>query len=92
VKVTSAPFLHTLAAPHSNVEPSRANRIPWIGTTVILTKYGHPWKGYDTVVKNVLARQPTVSGLKVEIQLSHLNFASPFKTAIVDYDDIIEKT
>jgi hypothetical protein len=92
VKVTSPPFLHTPAAPHSNVEPSRANRIPWIGTTVILTKYGHPWKGSDTIVKNVLARQPTASRLKVEIRLSHIAFASPFNTIIVDYDDIIEKT
>jgi hypothetical protein len=92
VKVSSAPFLHTPAAPHLNVEPSRSNRIPWIGTTVILTKYGHPWKGRDTVVKNVLARQPTASGLKVEIRSLHIDFASPFKTVIVDYDDIVEKT
>jgi hypothetical protein len=90
LKITSEPFLHTPAVP--NVEPSRANRVPWIGTTVILTKFGHPWKGYDTIVKNVLARQPTASGLRVEIKLSHLTFASPFKTEIVDYDDILEKT
>ena len=92
MKVTSAPFLHTLAAPQSNVEPSQANRIPWLGTTVILTKHGHSWKGYDTVVKNILARQPTASGLKVEIQLLHIDFSSPFKTIVVDYDDIVEKT
>ena len=81
-----------MAVPHSNVEPSRSNRIPWIGTTVILTKYGHPWKGYDAVVKNVLARQPTASGMKIEIGLSHIDFASPFKTIVFDYDDIVEKT
>ena len=89
MKVTSVPFLRT---PHSNVEPFRANRIPWIGTSVIITKFGHPWKGYEAVVKSVLACQPTASGLKVSIQLSHLDFASPFKTITVDYDYIFEKT
>jgi hypothetical protein len=90
VKVTSVPFLSTPAAPPSNVEPFRANRIPWIGTSVIITKLGHPWKGYEAVVKSVLVRQPTASGLKVVVQLSHLDFASPFKTITVDYDDILE--
>ena len=92
MKGTSAPFLHTVAVPHSNVEPSQSNQIPWIGTTVILTKYRHPWKGYDAVVKNVLARQPTASGMKIEIGLSHIDFTSPFKTVVFDYDDIVEKT
>ena len=90
MKVTSVPFL--AAAARSNVEPFRGNKIPWVGTSVIITKLGDPWKGYEAVVKGVLANQRTASGLKVEIQLSHLDFTSPFQTMIVDYDDILEKT
>jgi len=92
LRVTSVPFLHAPAEPHSSVEQFRANRVPWIGASVYLTKFGHPWKGYIAEVKNVLARQPTASGLKVEIKLSHLDFASPFKTMVVDYDDVFEAT
>ena len=47
--------------------------MPWIGTNVIITKPGSPIKGYVGVVKDVLRGQDTASGLKIDIQLVHLN-------------------
>src|SRR6202021_470935 len=49
------------------------------------TKLGNPLKGYVGVIKDVLRGQDTVSGLKVVVQLVHLNPSSPFKTTVVDY-------
>lgn len=65
--------------------------MPWIGTNVIITKPGSPIKGYVGVVKDVLRGQDTASGLKIDIQLAHLNPSSPFQRTIVDYDDVVEK-
>jgi hypothetical protein len=65
--------------------------VPWIGTNVIITKPGSPIKGYVGVVKDVLRGQDTASGLKIDIQLAHLNPSSPFQRTIVDYDDVVEK-
>jgi len=57
---------------------------------VIISKVKHPLKGYPGTVKNVLCRQETSSGLRVAIQLARLDSASPFKTVVLDYDDIVE--
>ena len=57
---------------------------------VIISKVKHPLKGYQGIVKNVLCRQETASGLQVAVQLSHLDPACPFKREILDYDDIVE--
>ena len=65
--------------------------MPWIGTDVIITKLGHPLKGYMGIVKDVLQGQDTASGLKIVIQLAHINPSSPFKTIVVDYDDVVEQ-
>ena len=70
---------------------SRADRVPWIGINVIITKLGSPYKGYVGVVKDVLCGQDTASGLKVIIQLAHLDLSSPFKTTVVDYSDVVEE-
>jgi hypothetical protein len=66
--------------------------VPWIGTQVIITKFGNALKGYEGVVKDVLRGQRTASGLKVVIQLTRLNPSSPFPTIVVDYDDVVERT
>ena len=65
--------------------------MPWIGTNVIITKLRSPLKGYVGVVKDVLCGQDTASGLKVTIQLAHLDPSAPFRTIVVEYDDIVEQ-
>jgi hypothetical protein len=65
--------------------------VPWISTNVIITKRGCPMKGYVGVVKDVLRGQDTASGLKIDIQLAHLDPSSPFRRTIVDYDDVVEE-
>ena len=65
--------------------------MPWIGANVLITKLGSPFKGYVGVVKDVLRGQVTASGLKIVIQLTHLDPSSPFKRTIVDYDDVVER-
>jgi hypothetical protein len=69
----------------------KADTVPWIGIHVVITKPGSPLKGYVGVVKDVLCRQDTASGLKIGIQLTHLDPSSPFRTTVVDYDDVVEQ-
>jgi hypothetical protein len=47
-------------------------------------------KGYRGIVKTALCKQPTKSGLRVAAQLTHLDPSCPYKTVVLDYDDIIE--
>jgi hypothetical protein len=65
--------------------------VPWIGTYVIITKLGNTRKGYVGIVKDVLRGQDTASGLKIAIQLQHLDPSAPFKTTILDHDDVVVK-
>jgi hypothetical protein len=65
--------------------------VPWLDTSVIITKLGSPFKGYVGVVKDVLPGQDTASGLKIAIQLVHLDPSAPFRRTVVDYDDIVEQ-
>lgn len=89
--MTTVPFFHT--SPTLKVDDflSKADRVPWIGTNVIITKVGSPIKGYVGVVKDVLRGQDTASGLKIDIQLAHLDPSSPFRRTIVDYDSVVEE-
>ena len=95
LKVTSTPFLHA-SQPLSPSEGTDINRlmwfdqVPWIGTTVLVAKTKHALKGCHGIVKNVLRGQETSSGLRVAIQLSSWNPACPFKTVVLDYDDVVE--
>ena len=41
----------------------------WLDTSVIITKLERPFKGYVSVVKDVLPGQDTAGGLKIAIQL-----------------------
>jgi len=67
----------------------KANQDPWVNVHVMVVKSG-PHKGYRAVIKNVLPGQATFSKPRLEIQFLHLDPSSPFKTVIVDYDDVIE--
>ena len=65
--------------------------MPWIGSYVIITKVGSPLKGYKGVVKDVLPGQDTVSSLKLFLQLAHLDPSAPFRSLVIDYDDVVEQ-
>jgi len=69
----------------------KVNQAPWLNVHVMVVKPG-PHKGYRAVVKNVLPGQATFSKLRLEIQFLHLDPSSPFKTVIVDHDDVVEST
>jgi hypothetical protein len=69
---------------------SDLERAPWIKTEVIVCKVKHPMKGYRAIVKDVLPLQDTLSGLKITAQFTHVNPAHPFKTEVLDYDDVVE--
>jgi hypothetical protein len=89
--LTTIPFLHTSSTLNAYDSLSKADSVPWISTQVIITKLGNPLKGYVGVVKDVLRGQDTASGLKIVIQLAHLNPSCPFWTTVVDYDDVVEQ-
>jgi hypothetical protein len=92
LKLTTVPFLHTSTSSKADDSLSKADCVPWIGTHVIITKYGNALKGYVGVVKDVLRGQDTASGLKIAIQLTRLDPSFPFRTTVVDYDDVVEQT
>jgi ribosomal protein L24 len=70
--------------------PSAVERAPWIKTEVIVCKVKHPMKGYRAIIKDVLPLQDTLSGLRITAQFTHINPAHPFKTEVLDYDDVVE--
>jgi hypothetical protein len=89
--LTTVPFLHASSTSKADDSLSKADSVPWIGTRVVITKPRSPLKGYVGVVKDVLRGQDTTSSLKIIIQLAHLDPSSPFRTTIVDYDDVVEQ-
>jgi hypothetical protein len=62
----------------------------WIKTEVVVCKVKHPMKGYCTIVKDVLPLKDTLSGLRITAQFTHMNSANPFKTEVLDYDDVMK--
>jgi hypothetical protein len=91
LKLTAIPFLHASSELVTNDFLSKADSVPWVGTNVIITKQGNPFKGYVGIVKNVICGQDTASGLKVVVQLTHLNLSAPFKITVINYDDVVEQ-
>jgi hypothetical protein len=89
--LTAVPYFHPSSPLKTDDSLSKADSVPWIGTNVIITKLGSPLKGYVGVVKDVLCGQDTDSGLKITIQLAHINPSAPFLKIVVDYDDIVEQ-
>jgi hypothetical protein len=57
---------------------------------VIVCKVKHPMKGYHAIIKDVLPLQDNLSGLRITAQFTHMNPAHPFKTEVLDYDDVVE--
>jgi hypothetical protein len=47
-------------------------------------------KGYRGIVKDVLCGQTTKSGLRIAVQITHLDPVAPFKTVIVDFDEVVD--
>jgi len=91
LKLTTVPFLHA-SAPLESTDPLlKADKVPWLGTTVIVTKHGHQLKGYQGTVKSVLPGQATASSLKIEIRLDHYGPSNPFEQVFFDHDDLVEK-
>jgi hypothetical protein len=84
------PFLHASLELITNDFLSKTS-VPWIGTNVIITKQGNSFKGYVGIVKNIICGQDTASGLKVVIQLTHLNPSAPFKITAIDYDNVVKQ-
>ena len=69
----------------------RSDKVPWLGTKVVVRKQGSVWKTKEGIVKDVLCNQATPSGLRVEIELTCLDAVNPFRHLILDYDDIVER-
>ena len=90
VKVIDLPLSFMMQQSMSSSTPQKHEQIPWIKTEVIVCKVKHPMKGYRVIVKDVLLLQDTLSGLRITAQFIHLNPAHPFRTEILDYDDIVE--
>ena len=74
----------------SSAKQPRNDPIPWISTTILVSKVGHPMKGYQGIIKSVLCKQPTESGLHVVAHLTHLDPSSSYKTMVLDYDNVIK--
>jgi hypothetical protein len=89
LKAATPPFLHAQSSSGSG-QRLWNDPIPWIGITILVSKSGHTMKGYRGIVKTVLCKQPTKSSLSVVAQLAHLDSSCPYKTVVLDYDDVIE--
>ncbi|KAF8220644.1 hypothetical protein L208DRAFT_1332634 [Tricholoma matsutake] len=63
---------------------------PWIKMEVVVCKVKHPMKGYRAIIKDVLPLQDNLCGLRITAQFTHINPAHPFKTEVLDYDNIVE--
>jgi hypothetical protein len=88
IKINNNPFSSLSKADNSLL---KAESVPWIGTYVIITKFRSPLERYMGIVKDVLYGKDTTSGLKMAIQLVHLDLSAPFKTTVVDYDNVVKQ-
>lgn len=88
LKRISEPFLHGTYRPRSNDVP-QYDEVPWLGTNVTITKQGHPLRTRPGIIKDVLCRQATSSGLKVQVELTTLDAVAPFRRINLDYDDVV---
>ena len=88
MKVTTPDFWHASQPSSSKVHIPK-DRNQWAGVPVIIIKAGHSHKGYMGVVQSVLYGQPTRSGMRVMIELSQYDPASPFQVINTDYDHLV---
>jgi hypothetical protein len=47
-------------------------------------------KGYQGIIKTVLCKQPTKSGLHLVVQLTHLDPSCPYRMVVLNYDNVVE--
>lgn len=88
LKHTSVP--HVLGkCPEKGGSIPGSGRVPWINTEIIISGR-HPFKSYSGFVKDVLSNQTTVSGLKVEVELSTFDQTMTLRRLILDYDMVVE--
>ena len=66
------------------------NHSSWVGIEVTVTKKGHPCRGRKVLVLNVLPKQNTASGLKVEVRFEVFDPSVTNARATFDYDDLLE--
>ena len=94
LNVTTTVVLHTpqpVSASDADLNSlAQSDQVPWLSQTILVAKVKHLFKSRQAVVKNVLCGQDTPSGLRIVAQLSYLDSTVPFKTIILDYDDVIE--
>jgi ribosomal protein L24 len=89
-------LLKHAVVPHvlgTHPRPSNAiplsERLPWINTAVFVSGR-HSMRTYPGIVKNVLTGQQTASGLKLQIQPTHMDPNLPFRLITLDYDNVVE--
>jgi hypothetical protein len=70
------------------VELRSKDVVPWIRRRVLVSKEGHPLKGKKGVILNVLPRQSTPSGLKIEVEINNYDPNAPYPRVVFDYDDL----
>jgi hypothetical protein len=92
LKITDAASVYGRNIPRSNKWAGlmEHNDVHWIGTNVLITGKGNPMKGYQGIIKDVLCGQTTKSRLRIAVQFTHLNPAAPFKTVLVDFDEVVD--
>jgi hypothetical protein len=90
VQITDPPFHFAQPPSNTKVNFKSTIRHPWCGTTVILTKTGHPQKGEQFMVTDVSHEHLAVADIKLQMQTIRYNPYMPNAKIIVDYDDILE--
>ena len=92
LKVTGAPVVYGPDTSSSSKLTGllRCDEVLWIGTHVLITGAKNPMKGYQGIVKDVLPGQTTQSVPRIAVQFTHLNPSAPFKTVIVNLNEVVD--
>lgn len=61
---------------------------PWLGLPATITKHGHVYRNYPAIVRDVLLRQDTRSGLRIILEINVYQVAAPRRQVTVDYDHV----
>jgi hypothetical protein len=80
-----------LAKPPTDLQKTQFHQVPWFRTEIMIVGR-HLLKARCGIVLDILCNQATPSGLRVCVELTTLNPASPFRHVVLDYDYIVEVT